>query len=105
MVIMLPSALIPLLIESYVIIKGKSIYQYSKEGKYSLKGKPLNEKGPSFSINISDITKIEKLIKNNQLSGLLIYVSYYSEPIKIKSKTTQDLLKEILVVNEEIEVV
>ena len=102
---MFPFALSPLLIQSYIIVKEGSIYRYSIEGKYTLKGKPMNEKGPSSSISISDITKIKKIIKSNHLTGLLVYVSYYSEPIKIRSKTAQDLLKEILTVNNEIVVI
>ncbi len=104
-VIMFPLALTPLFIQSYVFVSEGSIYQYSVEGKYTLSGKPMKEKGPSSSIRISDISKIEKITKNNQLKGFLIYVSYYSEPIKIRSKTAQYFLKEILAVNEGIKVI
>jgi len=101
-VALLPLLFVPSLINSYVEVKKESIYKFSVQGKYTLSGKPMKDKGYSLSININNIAKIEKIRKNKNLCGLLIYVDYHVEPTKIMTKTASQLLQEILSVEPDI---
>ncbi len=86
---------LPFLIKTYVIVKNGKIYRYTLGGK---------NKDPNLSMNINDIMSIERIIKNKKVIGLSITISYHHDPTILKSKTVPELLKEILIVNNDIPV-
>lgn len=102
---MFTSLLTPLMIKNYVVVKNEMIYKYDPGEKYSLNGKPMaKNKNPSMSIDINKIVKIEQIISKQKPTGILIYVDYQIEPTIFRTKTTSELLEEILLVKNDIPV-